>query len=102
MHSEGVPPSEFLLLVESNDLVPAPRKIGPVKASSLKELEEVLVIDLKLDPSVAYGVFYKDSTTGDYTIALTLDALPSKAKVQIRLRPEVEYGTTARRLLRSA
>lgn len=78
--AEGVPPQQYLLMVQANQLVPVNRKISAT-AASLEELEAILARELGLQVQV--GVCLQDPASGQWYQVPSAQQMPLKAKVMV-------------------
>ena len=78
--AEGVPPQQYLLMVQANQLVPVNRKISAT-AASLEELEAILAGELGLQVQV--GVCLQDPASGQWYQVPSAQQIPLKAKVMV-------------------
>ena len=94
MMAEGVPPQQYLLMVQANQLVPVNRKISAT-ASSLEELEAILAAELNLQ-HMQIGVCVQDPASGQWYQVPSVQQMPPKAKVMVNpLQPRAAVGPTA-------
>lgn len=80
-YSEGVPPQQYLLMVQANELVPVNRKISAV-AGSLEELEATLARELGIAMQVGVCLL-ADAATNTWVQVPSLAQMPAKAKVRV-------------------